>query len=162
MPNDDIQENESNLDARLIERIQSDFPLESHPYKVLADDLGVTEQRVIERLRALQVAGTIREIGPVFELRRIGFTSTLCAAEVTAECLEAVAAFVSLFTEVTHNYERDHVFNLWFTIIAPSDERIATILDCIRNQDGVTAVYSMPATRTFKIKVHFHTAGDEA
>ena len=154
--------NESNLDARLIERVQSDFPLESRPYKILADDLGVTEQVVIERLRALQNAGTIREIGPIFELGRIGFTSTLCAAEVSAEHLEAVAAYVGKFTEVTHNYARDHVFNLWFTVIAPSSERIDAILTQIRNQEGVTAVYSMPATRTFKIKVHFHTAGDES
>ena len=154
--------NESNLDARLIERIQSNFPLESRPYKVLADDLGVTEQTVIDRVRALQDAGTIREIGPVFELGRIGFTSTLCAAEVTSDKLEAVAAFVSQYAEVTHNYARDHVFNLWFTVIAPSKERIDAILACIRNQDGVAAVYSMPATRTFKIKVHFRTAGDEA
>ena len=153
---------ESSLDARLIERIQADFPVASRPYQRLAEDLGVTEQVVIERLRALQASGIVREIGPVFELKRIGFTSTLCAAQVDAENLDSVADFVNRFPEITHNYARDDRFNLWFTIIAPSEDRMAAILQEIRSQQGVNAVYSMPATRTYKIKVHFKTAGDEA
>lgn len=153
---------DSLLDARLIEKIQSGFPLLARPYLALAELLGTTEEKVIQRLRALQDAGTIREIGPVFELRRVGYTSTLCAAKVAPKHLDTVAEFINRYPEATHNYARNHAFNLWFTLIAPSGERIEQILQAVREQQGVAEAHSMPATRTFKIKVHFNTAGDDA
>ena len=148
------------LDRQLIDMIQSDFPLAPEPFRVLGDRLGLSAQDVIERLARLQQAGHIRQIGPVFDLKKLGFTSSLCAAKVDPAHLDEAVAFINGFDEVTHNYLRGHAYNVWFTLIAPTSERIAAILDKIRSVPGVADVVSLPAERTFKIKVHFATAGD--
>ena len=150
------------LDRRILELVQAEFPLESRPFKALAEQTGSTEEEVLARIRRLHEEGVVRQLGPVFDLRRLGYTSTLCALKVIPECVEAMAAFVNTFDEVTHNYLRDHEFNLWFTLIAPSEERIETILDRVRAQEGVEEAVSLPAKRTFKINVHFATAEGEA
>lgn len=150
------------LDRRILDRVQSEFPLERRPFEALAQQVGSTEEEVLRRLRRLQEDHVIREIGPVFDLTRLGYTSTLCAAKVAQEAIERVAAFISRFAEVTHNYLRDHEFNLWFTVIAPSKERIEAVLKQVRAQSGVAEVVSLPAERTFKIKVHFSAMGEES
>lgn len=148
------------LDSRIIDKIQSDFPIEACPFLAIARDSGVDETEVIARIARLQAAGTIREIGPVFDLKKLGYMSTLCAARARAERTEAVAAFINTFDEVTHNYLRDDPLNIWFTLIAPDARRIEAVLDAIRAQDGVEEVLSLPATKLFKIKVQFNTSGD--
>ncbi len=148
------------VDRRLLEQIQADFPLESEPFRVLAERIGTSEQDVLERVRRLQESGTIRQIGPVFDLKQLNFTSTLCAARVTPERVEQAVECINSFSEVTHNYLRNHVFNIWFTVIAPTEEHIDAILNRIRAVDGVEQVESLPAERMFKINVHFATAGD--
>jgi len=148
------------LDRRILDLSQSGFPIEERPFKALAGKAGCSEEEVLERLRRLQASGTIREIGPVFDLRKLGYTSTLCAARVQEPRVEQVAEFVSAFPEVTHNYLRDDPLNMWFTLIASSEERMAAILDRIRERDGVEEVVSLPAQQMFKIKVHFSAVGD--
>ena len=148
------------LDRQLLEQIQADFPLEPEPFRVLAERIGTTEQDVLERVRRLQNAGTVRQIGPVFDLKRLNFTSSLCAARVEPDYVEQAAGFINAFSEVTHNYLRNHSFNIWFTVIAPTEDHIETILNRIRQVDGVEEVQSLPAERMFKINVHFATAGD--
>ena len=147
--------NGDGLDRRILELVQAEFPLESRPFKTLAERAGSTEEEVLARIRQLHEIGVVRQLGPVFDLRRLGYTSTLCALRVLPEHVESMAAFVNTFDEVTHNYLRDHEFNLWFTLIAPSEERIEAILDSIRAQEDVREVVSLPAERTFKINVHF-------
>ncbi len=148
------------LDSRIIDKIQSDFPLDERPFQVIAEEFGVLESEVIERVARLQETGTIREIGPVFDLKKLGYTSTLCAARADEAHTEDVAAFINTFDEVTHNYLREDPLNIWFTLIAPDADRIEAILNAIREREGVTEVLSLPATRLFKIKVQFNTAGD--
>lgn len=143
------------LDRQLLDIIQSAFPVKRRPFLALAERLGSKEDDVIARVRRLCDEGLIRGVGPVFDLHRLGYTSTLCAAQVAPEKLSDVAAFVNGYVEVTHNYRRDHVFNLWFTLIAPSSERIEEILSAIRTREGVAEVASLPAEKTYKIKVHF-------
>lgn len=146
------------IDARILEVAQSEFPVESRPFEALAARIGITEDEALERIRRLQETDVIREIGPVFNLRKLGYTSTLCAAQVAESCVERVAAFVNGFAEVTHNYLRDDPFNMWFTLIAPSEIRLNRILDLIRREPGVAEVISLPGERMFKINVHFNTA----
>jgi DNA-binding Lrp family transcriptional regulator len=149
-------------DRKILDGVQRDFPLESRPFAALAQRIGSTEGEVLDRVRRLTRDGLIREVGPVFDLKRLAHTSTLCAAQAAPDCVENVAGFINAFPEVTHNYLRDHAFNIWFTLIASSPERIDAILDRIRMTPGVLNVMSLPAQRTFKIDVFFRTSKDGA
>ena len=153
--------NLDDLDRRLLDRIQRNFPIEPRPFEVLAHELGTDEATVIDRVCELQSGGVVRQIGPVFDLHRLGYSSTLCAAKVDVDAVDAVADHINAYPEVTHNYLRDAQFNMWFTLVAPSQERIEVILEEIRHVAGIYEVISLPADRTFKIDVHFTTANQD-
>lgn len=143
------------LDRELLNRVQSDFPITSRPYAAIAGDLGITEARVIQRLKALKKEGIIRRIGGNFVPHKLGFVSTLCAAKVPEEKLESFAETVNRYPGVTHNYTRDNPFNVWFTFIAPSMEEIDANLEAISRETGVRDILNLPSTKVFKIRAHF-------
>lgn len=143
------------IDKRIINRVQSRFPIHERPYGVIAEQLGLVEAEVIERLRNLKEKGIIRRIGGNFRPEKVGFFSTLCAAKVPDEKIEAFALCVNGYTGVTHNYVRDHDFNVWFTVIAPSVQEIEDTLKKIAESTGVTTILNLPATRVFKISAQF-------
>ena len=143
------------LDRRLLDIVQADFPVVRRPYEELAQRLETTEDDVLARMRRLVDARIIRSIGPVFNLRQLGSVSTLCAARVSRESLDMVAEAINRFDEVTHNYLRDHQFNMWFTLVAPSQEKLDEIFEEIDKTPGIEELISLPAERTFKINVHF-------
>ena len=153
--------NVDDLDRRLLDKIQREFPIEHRPFEALARELATDEAAVIARVRALHDAGVVRQIGPVFDLKRLGYTSTLCAAKVAADAVDAVGERINAYPEVTHNYLRDAKFNIWFTLVAPSADRIRQIIEEVRVLPGVVDVISLPAERTFKINVHFATGDSE-
>jgi DNA-binding Lrp family transcriptional regulator len=142
-------------DKRIVNSIQSDFPIDKEPYGRIAEGLGLTEEDVLARVRALKSAGIIRRIGGNFAPDKLGYVSTLCAARVPAEKLDAFAATVNAYPGVTHNYVRDADFNVWFTFIAASMDKIEESLAEIRRRTGVADILSLPATRVFKIKAEF-------
>jgi DNA-binding Lrp family transcriptional regulator len=143
------------IDKAILNRIQSDFPIEPRPYEVIARELGLTEQQVVQRVRDLKAAGIIRRIGGNFVPHKVGFVSTLCAAKVPEDQIDAFAAVVNKYAGVTHNYQRENTFNIWFTFIAPSREEIAQNLERISRETGVTTILNLPATKVFKIKAQF-------
>jgi siroheme decarboxylase len=143
------------IDKAILNRIQSDFPIEPRPYETIARELGLTEDQVLQRVQALRTEGIIRRIGGNFVPHKVGFVSTLCAAKVPEDQIEAFAAVVNKYTGVTHNYQRENAFNIWFTFIAPSREEIAKNLDRISRETGVTTILNLPATKVFKIKAQF-------
>jgi DNA-binding Lrp family transcriptional regulator len=143
------------IDRRILNEIQSHFPIEVRPYQVLAERLGLDEDEIIRRVQALKDEGIIRRIGGNFNSRALGYTSTLCAAAVPDHKMEAFAAAVNNQPGITHNYQRDHHYNVWFTLIAPSTADIAGILLEITRQTGVDDLISLPAEKIFKIKVDF-------
>ena len=143
------------LDRAILNEIQSHFPLVPRPYAEMGKRVGATEEEVLARVQALHEAGVIRRIGANFTSRKLGYTSTLCAARVPPENLEQFATIVNRFPGVTHNYLRKHRYNVWFTLIAESPERLAEILEKIRENSGVTQILSLPAKEVFKIKVDF-------
>ncbi len=147
-----------NLDATdkiIINRIQTDFPIDARPYRVIARELGLAEAQVIERVRAMKAQGIIRRIGGNFVPHKVGFVSTLCAAKVPEESIDAFAEVVNRYKGVTHNYQRDNAFNIWFTFIAPSREEIARNLERIAEETGVDTILNLPATKVFKIRAKF-------
>ncbi len=142
-------------DRRLLNRIQSDFPVSSRPFATIGQELGMSEEAVLERVTALKAAGIIRRIGGNFSPEKLGFVSTLCAAQVPEAEIDRFAAIVNRYTGVTHNYLRENSYNIWFTFIAPSMQEIEANLVAIREATGVTRIMNLPATRVFKIRAKF-------
>ena len=147
--------NLDDIDKAIINRIQSDFPITSRPYLALADELGLTEKEVLERVAGLKKAGIIRRIGGNFVPAKLGFVSTLCAARVPVDEVAQFAAVVNRYPGVTHNYQRDNEYNVWFTFISPSMEEIEANLKKIVAETGVEDILNLPATKVFKIKAQF-------
>lgn len=143
------------LDRAILNEIQSHFPLVIRPYAEMGEKVGVSEEEVLARVKRLHEAGIIRRIGANFTSRKLGYTSTLCAARVPPEKLPHFAAVVNRYPGVTHNYLRKHRYNVWFTLIAESPDRLAEIIEEIRKAGGVEEILSLPAKEIFKIKVDF-------
>lgn len=152
--------NLDNLDRQLLNLIQSKLPLTPEPYKELARALGSTEEEVIRRLKKFIEAGIIRRLGAIFDSRRVGYTGTLCALKVPPEKVAEVAEIVNSFPGVTHNYLRDHPYNMWFTILAESPEELNSTIEKIKQLTGIEDLLNLPAERVFKIRVNFDLEED--
>jgi siroheme decarboxylase len=147
--------NLDDLDRAILNEIQSHFPIESRPYAEVGRRVGASEEEVLARVTALAAAGVIRRLGANFTSRKLGYTSTLCAGRVAPESLDHFVAVVNRYPGVTHNYLRRHRYNVWFTLIAESEERLNQILEEISQASEVEELLSLPAQEVFKIKVDF-------
>ncbi len=143
------------VDKKILNIIQAGFPVEAEPFKVLGEQVGISEDDVLERIKKLKETGIIRRIGAVFDTRRLGFVSTLCAARVPEEKLKEFVEIVNSYPGVTHNYRRSHEYNVWFTCIASTEEKIRKTLMEISEKTDITDMLNMPAKRKFKINVSF-------
>ncbi|SMP54292.1 Lrp/AsnC family transcriptional regulator [Anoxynatronum buryatiense] len=147
------------IDQQLLNLIQRDFPVASRPYQVLGDALGISESQAFQRVNRLRETGVIRRLGGVFDSRKLGYVSTLCAVSVPDHLIPQAAALINPLPGVTHHYQRDHAYNLWFTLIAPSDAKLSETLEQLekdlRVQADAGSLLNLPACQTFKIKVQF-------
>ena len=142
-------------DRLILNRIQSRFPISPRPFATIADDLGLTEDEVMRRIVRLKEADIIRRIGGNFSPEKVGFVSTLCAAKVPEDQIDQFAEIVNRYPGVTHNYQRDNPYNIWFTFIAPSMTEIEENLRQISAETGIADILNLPATQVFKIKAKF-------
>ncbi len=142
------------LDRRLLDVLQTDFPLVPRPYAEMAERLGSTEDEIFTRVRRMRQSGLVRRLGANFQSTKLGFVSTLCAAKVPEDRLDAFVTDVNAQPGVTHNYLRDHAYNVWFTLISPSREAERETLEGIERRTGID-VLNLPATKFFKIRVDF-------
>jgi DNA-binding Lrp family transcriptional regulator len=142
-------------DRLILNEIQRNFPITHRPFLALARKLKLREKEIVERVQRLKDVGIIRRIGASFSARAVGFTSTLCAARVPGRKIERFVAVVNTYPGVTHNYEREGEYNIWFTLIAPSRKKIDQILAEISRKTGVKEILNLPALKTFKIAVDF-------
>ncbi len=142
-------------EKELLNIIQTDFPLESRPYLKLANDLGITEEQVIVMIGELKGNGSIKRIGGNFNSKELGYYSTLCAASVPIEKIPEAAEIINSYQGVTHNYIRNHEFNMWFTIIAPSMDYIERFIEDVKLRAGIERLINLPAVKLFKINVNF-------
>ncbi len=145
-----------NLDKQLLTLIQAEFPITPEPFKELALTLGTTEEDVISRLERFKAEGVIRRIGAIFDSKKLGYFSTLCAIRVPEDRLDEVAQIINGYSGVTHNYLRQHDYNMWFTLIAPSAQAVEDILEEMRQRAGIRDLINLPAINFFKIKVNFN------
>ncbi len=140
------------LDRKLLERLQNDFPLTVDPFQDLAQDLDTDLPDIVERIKVLKENGIIRRIGGIIEAKQIGYTSTLCACTMSAESIEEFSRVVQDIPYITHNYVRDHELNIWFTLTTPSLEERARIIQELQERFSIIII-CMPAIKTYKIKV---------
>lgn len=135
-------------DRRIINALQGGFPLGERPFAVAAQELGLGEAELIERLRNLLDCGTLSRFGPMFDAERMGGAFCLCAMSVPAARFETVAALVNAMPEVAHNYERAHTLNMWFVLAAETPARIEAALRTIEAETGLE-VLALPKEREF-------------
>ena len=145
----------SKFDKSLLNLLQGNIPVCSRPFAAMAATLGVEEDFVLERVRELKAAGYLRRIGTFFNSANLGYRGTLVALEVAPSEICAVAETINRYNEVTHNYEREGKFNLWFTLLTLNSEREHNILQEIKSLRGVEEMINLKSNRKYKINVQF-------
>jgi heme b synthase len=150
------------VDGKLISVIQTEFPVVRRPFDELSAKLAVPAAELIRRVERLKKRGVIRRLGAIFDSGRLGYVSTLVAAEVPAGQLDESARVVSALPGVTHNYRRDHRYDLWFTLSAPSQGEIDETLARLRQRAPWATFHSLPALQVYKILVDFRLDGGDS
>ena len=150
-------------EAALLNQIQSTIPVVEHPFAELARKVGTNEDQVIQRLQSLKSDGIIRQISAIFDTRSLGYESSLVAARVDPSRVDEAAAIISRHPGVSHNYLRNHSFNLWYTIaVSPlSGLVLEKTVDILHRESGADSTRLLPTLRLYKIGVKFDV-GDES
>lgn len=138
----------------MLNDFQHSFPLTSRPFALLGEQLGISEDAVIDLLQSLQEEGAITRVGPVFKPNRVG-VSTLAAMAIPVDELDKVAHIVNSYPEVNHNYEREHRFNLWFVLTAPEAQHLQNTIDSIAFESGYP-VMDLPMVKDYFIDLGFN------
>ncbi|MEK6673482.1 MAG: Lrp/AsnC family transcriptional regulator [Nitrospirota bacterium] len=143
------------IENLVLKNLQEDVPIVNEPFKVIAQDIETDEEEIITVINDLKGKRIIRQISPIYDTRMLGYDSLLVAFKVRAEALEGAALLVSSHPCVSHNYERGHEFNLWFTIAVPPDSRIGAdkTVSLLAEKGGAEGYAVMRSKRSFKIGV---------
>jgi DNA-binding Lrp family transcriptional regulator len=141
------------LDKELLNEIQWTFPLVTRPFDTIAKKFDVTPEIVKEHLNSLKKVGVLRQLSAIFDTRKLGYTSSLVAMEIESDKLEHVASQINRHPGVSHNYERDHQFNLWFTLAVPPGSDLKSEIDKFNVLKGIKKVRMLPTLQLFKIGV---------
>jgi len=143
-------------DKRLMNLLQSSFPLDPEPFAQLASEAELELDDVLVRTRRLLDGRIIREITPIFDTRALGYESMLVAAKVDSEHPQRAAAIVNSHPGVSHNYLRTHDFNLWFTIATPPDSELGLpgTLEALMRETGAESMRELPTLTLFKINMN--------
>ena len=140
----------------LLNLIQSNFPLESRPFLKIANELNISENQVIDIIKDLKNNGYIKRLGGIFDSRKLGYHSTLCAIKVPLDRIPEVSKIINSYYGVTHNYIRNHSYNMWFTVIAPSIDDVKDFLNHIKIKTNIDEIIELPTVNMFKINVAFN------
>ena len=141
-------------DKKLLDMMQQDFPVSATPWKELAERLGITEEEALTRVKNLTDEGIVRRIGAVIDSRALGFTSCLLAMKVPSERMEEVASLINTCEGVTHNYERDDEYNLWFTLTSESEGARESQIAGWKEKTALD-IACFPGEKTYKRRVRF-------
>ncbi|MDW7640997.1 MAG: Lrp/AsnC family transcriptional regulator [Nitrosarchaeum sp.] len=141
------------LDKEILNEIQWTFPLTPKPFDDIAKKFDTTPEIIKERLINLKKIGVLRQLSAIFDTRRLGYKSSLIAMEIESDKLEHVANQINRHPGVSHNYQRDHQFNLWFTLAVPPGSDLKTEVDKFSILKGIKKVRMLPTIKLFKIGV---------
>jgi len=150
------------LDRRLLNLMQGSFPLEPRPYAAVARAAEITEDETLRRVSHLIAERIIRQVTPIYDTRALGYASMLVAAKVDAEYPHRAAEFINSHPGVSHNYLRNHEFNLWFTLAVEPDSKLGLqgTLDVMQEQTGAESIRQLPTLKLFKIRMDLEMEGD--
>ena len=152
------------LDRQLLNLMQGSFPIEPRPYAAVAREAGTDERRVMARVRTLLDQRIIRQVTPIYDTRALGYASMLVAARVDPEHPWRAARIVNEHPGVSHNYLRNHAFNMWFTIAVEPGSRLGLdgTLDVLQRLTGAESIRQLPTLTLFKIRMDLEPAELEA
>lgn len=148
------------IDSQILQELQDNFPLSERPYEVVADRMHISKEELWNRIQLMLDEGVIRRMGASFDSNKLGFRSTLAAVSVDSELVDRAADVIGQFSEVTHSYLRNDVFNIWFTLIAVDNNRIENILEQIRKSLCLerSKILNLPMKRLFKLDARFRVS----
>jgi siroheme decarboxylase len=154
----------SDQDRKLLNLMQGSFPLEPRPYEHVAREAGMSEEAAIARVQELIDERIIRQVTPIFDTRALGYTSMLVAAKVDVDNPHRAATIINAHPGVSHNYLRNHEFNLWFTIAVEPDSKLGLegTLQALAEEAGAESVRQLPTIKLFKIRMDLEMEGDTA
>jgi DNA-binding Lrp family transcriptional regulator len=140
------------IDKQIINALQDGFPICDAPYRQVATQLGLTEQELIDRLKALLNNGTLTRFGPLYNAEQMGGALTLAAVKAPQERYDEITEIINAFPEIAHNYARNHELNMWFVIATETPEQVSQTIDAIERQTGLT-VYNMPKNKEYFVNL---------
>jgi len=143
------------LDKRILNLLQEDIPFVERPWEAIAKKLDIKEDSLLKHISFFKKNGIIRRISASFAPRKISFVSTLVAVKTASANIEKAAKRINHYPEVTHNYKRDAEYNLWFTLVAKNNKRIAQIKAELKKDKNIEIISEFPTLKLFKINVKF-------
>lgn len=146
----------------LLNRVQRDIPITERPYQTIAQEIGMLEGEALEILQKEKEKGVLRQISAIFDTRTLGYQSSLVAVVADPDQLDQVAEIINAHPGVSHNYRRNHDFNLWYTIAVPPDSNLEAHVQKLHELSGASVTRLMPTLHLFKIGVEFDMTGNEA
>ncbi|HHO65789.1 MAG TPA: Lrp/AsnC family transcriptional regulator, partial [Epsilonproteobacteria bacterium] len=152
------------MQDELLYQMQHAFPLSQRPFQDLAQTLGSSEAKVIDTVRRLKEEGIIRQTSAIFDTKRLGYKSSLVAFKVSQEKIERAAEIINAHPGVSHNYLRNHDYNIWFTMAVAPDSRLGLekTINILKETSGADDAIILPTLKMFKIKVQMDTTGKRA
>jgi DNA-binding Lrp family transcriptional regulator len=150
------------LDRELLNAVQWDFPLEPRPFAALGERLGIDEADVMARIAKVKDLGVLRQLSAIFDTRALGYGSALVAAQIDADRIDEAAAVISAHPGVSHNYKRNHRYNLWYTIAVPPGESLEEHVDALHRESGARVTRRLPTLKLYKIGVKLDMTGKTA
>ncbi len=142
------------IDRSILNRLQGGFPICERPYQAAAEQLGIGENELIQRLELMLENRQLSRFGPMYHAERLGGGLSLCAMCVPEKQFEQIAEKVNAFREVAHNYARDHAFNMWFVLATETPERIDEVVAEIEKVTGYR-VYNLPKKDEYFVGLKF-------
>jgi DNA-binding Lrp family transcriptional regulator len=149
------------LDKEILNEIQWTFPLVQKPYSEIAKKFGISDDEMMQRLRTLKQAGIVRQLSAIFDTRKLGYKSALVAMAISPDKLDRIANQINRHPGVSHNYERNHEYNLWFTLAVPPGSDLKSEIDKFSKLQGINKVRMLPTIKLFKIGVKLEMVEDK-
>jgi len=151
------------MTQEILSRIQKKFPLVAKPFKVIADELNISEDEVLKILNEQKQENIIRQTSAIFDTKRLGYKSSLVAFKIAEDKIDKAVSIINSHPGVSHNYERNHQFNIWFTMAVAPDSKLGLdkTIDILANLTGADDYIMLPTLKLFKINVKLNTTGKD-
>ncbi len=142
----------STVDRKILAKLQGDFPICERPYAEAAEQIGISEEELLQRLQQLLADKVLTRFGPMFQIEEMGGAFVLAALAAPEERYDEVTALVNALPQVAHNYRREHALNMWFVLATETKDGIAEAIARIERDTGL-AVYAFPKEREFFVEM---------